>query len=484
MKKLVSLLFISLMVFSSCEDDLNINTNPNTPPEIDKGLALSAAQASITTILGGEWFVLGGMYAQFYTQAPSASQYDAIEEYNLNTDFANRTWTELYSGALNDLQFVQDEAIEDGDTGTYLIAMVLKAYTLQYLVDLFGDVPYTEALLGNDNISPAVTSGEEIYMDLIATIDEALANFEEDPVNSNVGAQDLIYNADMNNWIEFANTLKLKLYLRMAYTSRANSAAVMNLINEGNFLSEDAAFTAFADATGKRNPYYEVQIEFLGNVNTVASNSLFQFFLRNDDPRLDEVFIANDAGLQAAIDQGEGLSFGGIQARNLSRPNIDPETPVYFMTVAESNFLQAEALVRYAGGAGAEALYNQGVAESFALHGLTGAAEFTGSGGAYEYVATGDVETDIEQIIVQKWASLVNLNNIEAWIETLRTGYPLLTNEEDPDYEEGRRIVSLASVLPGDQVIQSLFYPDLEVQRNTNLTQKPNVLQKVWWNQR
>src|SRR5690606_15609910 len=110
------------------------------------------------------------------------------------------------------------------------------------------------------------------------------------------------YNGDMDRWIEFVNTLKLKLYLRMAYTSQANSAAVMNLINENNFLTEDAAFTAFTDATAKRNPYYEVQIEFLGNVNTVASNSLFEFYNRNEDPRLMAVFDANINGEYTAID--------------------------------------------------------------------------------------------------------------------------------------------------------------------------------------
>src|SRR5690606_580909 len=151
------------------------------PPNINKSIALSAAQGSITTILGGEWFVVGGMYAQYYTQAPSAGQYDAIEEYNINTDFANRTWTELYAGALNDLQFVQDRSMEEGDTGTYLIATALKAYTFQYLVDIFGDVPYTEALTGSNNVTPTPTPGSEIYLDLLATLDEALNNFENDP---------------------------------------------------------------------------------------------------------------------------------------------------------------------------------------------------------------------------------------------------------------------------------------------------------------
>lgn len=478
---------MSLLVFTSCEDDLDINTNPDTPPEISTGLALTAAEGSIATVMGGAFFNLGGMYAQFYTQAPSAGQYDDIEQYNVNTDFADRLWTELYAGALNDLEFVIDNAEAEGDNGTVLAATVLRAYTFQYLVDVFGDVPYTDALQGNDNISPEPTSGEEIYLNLIDTIDAALAAYEAAPVDSQVGQQDLIFNANMNNWVEFANTLKLKLYLRMSYTSQANSAAVTALLNENNFLTSDVSFSAFTDATSKRNPYYEVQIERLGNVNTVASNSLFEFYNRNEDPRLEEVYAWIPAdSTYAGIDQGEGLStaLGGVKAQDLSRPAITPETPVYLMSVAESYFLQAEAAVRYSGGTGAEELYNSGVAASFELYGVEGAAEFTAEEGAYDFVSTGSVEGDVEQIIVQKWAALANVNNLEAWIETKRTGYPLLDTSGEPAYEEGRRIVSQASVLPGNQIPFSLFYPDNEVQRNSNLTQKEGLTQKVWWNQK
>ena len=486
MKKIINILFLFLFIFTSCEEDLDINTNPNTPQSINKGLALSAAQGSIATIIGGELFNLGGMYAQFYTQAPSAGQYDAIDEYNLNTDFANRLWTELYAGALNDLQFVQDRSFEDGDTGTYLIATSLKAYTFQYLVDIFGDVPYTEALQGNDNIAPMPTAGQEIYVDLLASIDEALTMFENNPVDSGEGQQDLIYNADMDRWVEFANTLKLKIYLRMAYTSQANATAVMELINEDNFLTSNAAIDVFTDATSKRNPFYEVQVEFLGNVNGVASNSLLEFYNRNDDPRLMEVYTPNSDGQFVGIEQGIGIlpePFAGFLATQFSRPDIEPETPVYFMSVPESYFLQAEAVLRYAGGNGAEELYNNGIMASFDLYEAGSASIFIDDGGVYEYEG-GDTEEALEQIIVQKWASLANVNNIEAWIETKRTGFPIITDAEDPQYEDGRRIVSLASLLPGDQIPFSLFYPDVEVDRNTNITQKAGLTEKVWWNQR
>jgi hypothetical protein len=486
MKKIFSLIFISCFILTSCEDELDINTDPNTPDEINSGLALTSAEGSIATVIGGDFFNLGGMLAQYYTQSPGAGQYENIDQYNINTDYANRPWTELYAGALNDLQFVQDRSNENMETGTYLIATVLKAYTFQYLVDVFGDVPYEEALLGNDNIQPTPTPGAEIYTDLIATINDALAQYQENPVESEVGPQDLIYNADMEKWIEFANTLKLKMYIRMAYTSQADGPAVMALISEDNFLTADAKFDAYGDAINKRNPFYDVQIDRLGDVNTVASNSLLEFYNRNNDPRIASVYRLNNEDIFLGVDQGLGLdaSLGGTLALDYSRPKMEATTPVYFMTLAESNFLQAEALLRYAGGAGVEAKYNEGVAQSFKLYGVADPNIFTGAGGEYEYTATGDVEADLEQIMVQKWAALANINNIEGWIETKRTGYPILTTSDNPPYQDGRRIVSLASVLPGDQIPFSIFYPDNEVQRNQNIIQKASLTVKVWWNQR
>lgn len=488
MKKLVNLIFISLLALTSCSDDLDINTDPNTPQEINKGLALSAAQGSITTIMGGEFFNLGGMFAQFYTQAPSAGQYDAIDQYNLDTDYANRLWTELYAGALNDLEFVLSESEDQGDTGTYLIATCLRAYTMQYLVDVFGDVPYNEAFQGSSNISPSTDEGEEIYLDLLSKIDKALASYKGNNINSDVGQQDLIFAADMDKWVQFANTLKLKLYSRMSNTDQANSAAVTTLLSEGNFLTENASFTAFTDATSKRNPYYEVQIQALGDVNDVASNSLLEFYTRNNDPRLERVFKPNTEGEYIGIEQGIGIlaePYGGYQAQEFARPDIQPTTPVYLMSLPESSFLQAEAYARYGSSEQAQEKYEEGVIRSFELYGLStaDAMDLISPDGAYAFDATADLEDQLETIINQKWAALANVNNIEAWIETRRTGYPLLVDTQDPAYEEGRRIYSLASVLPEGQIPASIYYPDNEVQRNSNLTQKPNLLQEVWWNQ-
>lgn len=513
MKKIFKLLLIfSAGLFVSCETELDINTDPNSPTAINPGLALASAQASLITTTGGDLGNLGGFYAQYHTQAPSASQYEIIDQYNINTSYANRLWTELYAGCLNDLKYVIEESNLRGETGTALIGTAMNAYTYQLLVDLFGDVPYTEALQGAANLTPKTTPGNEIYADLLESLDNAVAAYDANPVASTVGSQDNLYSGDINQWKRFINTLKLKMYLRMAYTSSANPAAVNALLAEDNFITRDARFANFGTGLNQRSPFFEVQIEFLGDVNNIASNSLFQFYQTNNDPRIDFVYRKNIVApgatpVHVALPQGAGADFTNL-ALNYSRPNVNPQTPVYLFTVAESNFLQAEALIRYAGGAGAKAKYDAGVIASFTTYqadffkrklpdnkydlepvmsttdALNAANTLIAAGGAYEYTPAGSVEQTVRQVIIQKWAALAYVNNIEAYIETTRTKFPEIVLETSVNYSIGNRIPSQISVLSGLNVPSILFYPDNEVDRNPNIVQHSSLTQKVWWDQK
>lgn len=486
-KKYIGIIFL-FALFTSCEEELDININPNTPTDVDKSLVLTAAQGSLVTSLGGQLTNLGGFLAQYHTQSPSASQYLDIDTYNMSTDFSDRLWNELYSGCLNDLNYVIEKSIEEGDTGTYLIAKLLRVYTFQVLTDLYGDVPYSEALQGADNIAPNTDSGSDIYMGLIAELEEAVNQYNSSPVASTVGSQDAIYNSNMDDWLKFANTLKLKLYMRMSYTGQANSAEVMALINGNNFITTDAKFAIYDGAQNKANPFYDVQLDRLGDVNVVGSSSLIEFYTANGDSRLEAVYRMNDQNLYRGLDQGDRGSFPSEVAANFARPNVISTTPVYLMTVSESYFLQAEALIRYAGGAGADLAYNAGVINSFTTYGLdtNDAQNLIGSGGNYEYVPGGvsGTESTLRQVMIQKWASLAYINNIEAFFEVNRTKYPETTTFENQDYSIGNLVVSVTSVLTGNQTPNTIFYPNVEVTRNPNITQKSSITEKIWWDQK
>lgn len=506
MKKIIRILLVfTTAAFISCDEDLDINTNPNFPAEINGGLTLTAAEASIAATLSNELGNLGGFYAQYHTQAPTAGQYENIDQYNLNTSFTNTLWTELYAGALNDLQFSKQQADLQGDTATALITELLTAYTYQYLVDLFNDVPYTDALQGTTgNITPTLTQGEDIYADLLERIDAAMASYEANPTEATYAQQDVIYNGDMQKWIKFANTLKLRLHIRMAYTPMADPAAVNSLLADNNFLTEDAMFAVFGTDNNRRNPFFETQLSQtgLGDINHVASNTLHEFYIQNGDTiRLRAVYRYRESdSTYVALDQGTGDEFNNT-AVNYSRPNVREQTPVFFMTAAESNFLQAEAIIRYQGGAGAKEKYDAGVTASFQTYQThfgfldeereeitTPAAAlaqlYIVPGGNYEYMDAGSVEATVRQVIIQKWASLAYVNNIEAWIEATRTKFPEIVAPGTQNYAIGNRIPSSISILPGNTVPSILFYPDDEVNRNPNVTQRGSLTENVWWDQK
>lgn len=485
MKNILTALFFLLLI-TSCEGKLDINDNPNTPVNVDKSFVLTAAQGSLATGMGGQLANLGGFLAQYHTQPPSASQYLNIDTYNMNIDFSDRLWNELWAGCLNDLNYVLEKSEEEGDTGSFLIASLIRAYTFQVLTDLYGDIPFSEALLGSANITPNVDFGGDIYNGLIDEINAALSKYNNNPVNSNVGAQDAIYNANMGDWIKFGNTLKLKLYMRMAYTSQANASAVNALLLDNNFITSDASFALYEDAENKANPFYDVQIDRLGDVNNIASNSLLQFLEANADPREAAIYRTNDDGIFRAIDQGDRGNYTTEVASDFSRPNVIATTPVYFLTVSESNFLQAEALIRYSNGTGAKSKYDAGVSNSFITYGLDAglATTLTGVGGAYEYVASPDIETAVRQVMIQKWVSLAYVNNIEGFFESNRTLYPETVSLGDEDYTIGNFVVSVGSVLTGGQTPNTIFYPDTETSKNPNITQKTSITEKVWWDQK
>ena len=494
MKNINKLLLVIIMGLTvSCQDELDINRNPDFPTEISAGLALTSAEANLSAVVGGEFMNLGGFVTQYHTQAPSASQFENIDSNNLNTNYADTPWTQLYAGTLTDLRYVSDQSAAINDTGSLLIAEALRSYTFQLLVDLFGDIPYKDAVQGAGGfLTPTLTPGAEVYADLIAKLNAAVAAYEANPTEPAVGFQDVIYGSDVDNWIKFINTLKLKMYIRMSYTPQANPAAVNALIADNNFLTEDAMFTTFDESVNKRNPFFEVFLSQtgLGDVNNIASSTLFEFYNENEDPRLDAVYRTNVAGNHASIEQGTGNTFNN-KATDYSRPNVGPQTPVFLLTVMESHFLKAEGLIRYASGAGAKTEYDAGVASSFELYsehfGLTGgnsAADLTGAGGAYEYVETGDVEAAVRQVAIQKWAALPYVNNIESYIETTRTKYPEVVPNGTEDYSIGNRIPSAISVLAGTDMISILFYPNSEVTRNPNITQRNTLTENVWWDKK
>jgi hypothetical protein len=206
----------------------------------------------------------------------------------------------LFTNGLKNYQYVIDKSAAAGDWNFYLMGTVMKAYTTAILVDLYDKIPYTEALQGSANLTPKFDDGYAIYLDLIKRIDTALTKDLSASTNTSPGTADLVFGGNMNNWIRFANTLELKMYLRMinAHADVA-TAGITALYNRGAiFLTTDAAVTNFTNAPGLDNPLYEQNIRQLNTPDNLRASRTFAGFLQaNNDPRITRFFGSATPGL-------------------------------------------------------------------------------------------------------------------------------------------------------------------------------------------
>lgn len=482
-----SVIALALLIgVTSCKKYFDVNHDPNASEEASMGNILASAEASSAIHIGGELFNLGGFWSQYYTQSPDAGQYDVIDEYNIPSDYYNRSWTELYAGSLEDCQYIRDKATIEGNSSFYLVATVMQAYTFQVLADLFGNVPYSEALKGEDNLSPAYDDGRDIYQGLLNDINDALDRYNND--NSAAGpdgTNDPIFAGDMDKWVRFANTLKLKLLMRghSATPPFGDETEIMNLVHSGQLLQGDAAYDLFTGAEGKRNPFFDVNYNFLNGVNQSGSQSMVMYLQDNDDARLTAIYDPASDGSYTTKPQGDFRN-RDIPNSGLATPSVSPTKPVYFFTEAEVDFLQAEAEERYGGGAAvAQPYYEAGIQASFAMYNMSDtASSYYGVGGPYAYNTAGTQEDRIKQIMTQKWVALANVENLEAFFELTRTGIPAYTTLSNQ--QPGDLIYSLASVL-GDKAPKRLLYPQVSTSRNANSPAQPSggIATPVWWAQ-
>jgi len=467
-------LLIVLMLFStSCDDYLDVNTDPNNPADATLELVFPAGVSSVAFTLGGQWQVLGSIWSQHWTQSTGANQYAVIDDYNITESYYDRQYSEMYSGALNDLNWVSQKAAEEENWNYYLMAEVMKAYTFQIMVDLYDKIPYSEALAGSADPTPSFDDGEAIYDDLILRLDDALSKDLHAITSTAPGTDDLVFKGDMDNWVRFANTLKLKILMRQtaARESVAQAGIVALYASGAEFLDVDAEMSDYIDVENFRNPYFAVQVSSAGNgrgnVDVAASNTLLNTLVDAGDPRLNALFNTPEAGGgHVGLDQGDYSNTTFATHNNLSQPAVGPTHPVVFISAAESAFLQAEAVERFGVAGDAQALYEQGIEANFAKHGVTGAAALYAPGEVYAY-------NGIESIIIQKWIACANFNSIESHFERLRTGYP--------DF-----FTITPNNITGGVFPRRLPYTSTEIANNTeNLAAiggQKSVIQRTWWN--
>lgn len=479
-------IFVLGLGFTACESDLDINDDPNNPTEATIDLVFPAAQASLTTQVSGQLFNLGGFFSQYWDQSPEAGQYLDLSNYKLDTESFQSFFNEAYSGGLNDCQYVITKAEAAGDWGNYLAAITVRAYYFQLLVDLYDEVPYSEALKGTEFIFPKYDKGEDVYNGILAELDVALA---KDFTGQTVTNKDLFFEGDLQAWIQFANSLKLKLATRAGNTSVVNQ-----LLATPNFIAKNVGLksSVYSKEQNKRNPWYETNVSRLSgdgdySINHVASHNFITYLQAKNDARINTLFFPS---VESGTHNGNYFGSSKLDAErkadkrdNFSTVNIEQTHPSYIMLVSEVLLLQAEGYARAGNYTNAKAVYDQAVSASFELHGLGGANALLAAGGSYEFTAT-TLDAALEQILMQKYVCLAHFNNIEAWFEHNRTGYPKISTvaAKEDTYVAGEFTSPVDNKLGDNRFPKRLYYTDSEVSSNPNTPEQINdITIKVWW---
>ncbi len=255
--------FLSALIFSlsfGCDEYLDVDTDTDNPILAPLNQLLTNIEANSVAPLVDFNFWSGDMLQVYTHQTVAREEQD---QYGTKADnvLLNNDWDNVYLG-LTDIETLISQADNGGNEVYKGIGQILKAYVMSVAVDLWGDVPFTEATnLTQGVVSPAFDNGESIYTEVLILLDEGKVN-----VNSgsglSPGADDLFYGGSASKWTKFANSFKLKLYNQVRLTSLYNQTAVDALMSEDNFFtssSDDFQFvhTANITPTDERNQLFQ-----------------------------------------------------------------------------------------------------------------------------------------------------------------------------------------------------------------------------------
>ncbi|WP_430467564.1 SusD/RagB family nutrient-binding outer membrane lipoprotein [Winogradskyella ouciana] len=489
-----SILLLLVMFTFSCEDVL-VNEDPNgvvindLPPEVIMPGAQTVPAATFISRMNG----LGNLMTATWSgnaqqvQAPYFTEF----QYQLTTDFYDDIWDNLMARTGNLTQIINND-----NAGNYDYfkgaSLILRAFYFQYLVDLYGDIPFTEIHQRGNNLFPSYDSQEMVYMNLITQINDAIDMISNTDANSaiDMGSNDVMMNGDMDKWIRFANTIKLRMIVRIYDYAQTNSEAstfvnaeiaTLNQPGTAFITSGDDVIInpGYADTNNQMSPfpstygYAAGEFGNSGNVtfgNLATGPTIFLVELLDgtttsvSDSRLNRLYALR--GGQSSI-QGNTQGGGGQPSRLGPGLLSSPLQDGYIMTASEALFLQSEAVFKGILNSGdAKGLFQEAISSSFARLGanignyLTESDNVDGIG----WEGTAD---KLEAIITQKWIDLGGTNGIETWIEFTRTGYPSdmplpdITNRPNRPirllYPTSEYAGNTANVSPFNQTVDTAF---------------------------
>ncbi len=497
----------------SCTDSyMDYNTNPyeTTKDEMDRDAYLTRSALTgmqgyvIPTDVNLNQFLeclLGGPYGGYLAESNSGFT-NRFSNYNQSQDWVGKLYKDVIPNVY--ANYAQLEAATE-DPIYLSVGKVVKVAAILRVTDGHGPIPYSQLGANGDLVAPLDTQ-KKVYETMLGELDEAITALLAHRTETFSEKADKVYAGKVEQWIKLANSLKLRMAMRMVYvdsaTAQAKALEAINPENGGVMTSNSDNATIQATT----NPFRVIMYEYNGGDSRIAAD-ITAYMNGYKDPRREKYFTAS------TFTDGVSNGYHGIRlgteaipsetAHKYSNMNVAANTKLVWMTAAEVAFLQAEGALRgWSMGGTAESFYKKGVELSFDQWGASGADTYLDNSsnqpdlykdplGTYSYNGSQPTitikydnnaafETNLERIITQKWIAIFPLG-LEAWAEFRRTGYPrLMTAAVNKNKAE----------VPEGTFPRRLPYPQDEYKDNGANVQKAmqdlspasdKMSSKVWW---
>jgi hypothetical protein len=527
MKNKYLIIATTFLLFSlGCDkgfEDLNVDPNSVSGDIIQYEKLFSTAELYSSGNSDGHAFdgERGNLiYCSCLIQHLATNGYSFGDKYNFQEEYITANWVAMFPNPIKQIvDVVENTRDKENKKNLYNIARIFKVYLFQFLTDLYGDIPYSEAgkAYVGGILLPKYDKQEDIYADMLNELEEAAAALDESAANT-LGEQDIIFGGDVSKWRKFAYSEMTRLAMRMSKVAPDQAKTwVQKAVTGGVMTSNDdnaiVQHFAVADAAVSNNGSgWELIEEEAGQFK--MSKTFIDFFKSHNDPRLHfyATVSSNPGALWPTADFNYGDTSSAIQIGMpngydnngglvpiSSAPNYPgnvnkysivnrytfarADAPTFFLTAAETQLLLAEAAQRGWISGNAADIYNNAVSLAFSQLIQTGAnwSETEAQAAANSYLTQNpyNAATGLRQINEQYWVA-VFMDEYEAFANWRRSGYPVLTPVDYPNPS----INQTHGVIP-----RRLTYPQSEATINaehyneavSGLSDGNKMTSRMWW---